>query len=182
MEGDTKMKRILLSLATVGALSALITGATFALFSDEAKNEGNTFAAGTVELGEVTTVDCNIGAENLAPGDEGSCDVKITYSGSLEAWIGVKYETHGALFQGAHPLQISLSGGTDVEINGFTVLGKVTDGENAEVTVSYKFPREADNSYRGAEGTVSLTFTAVQAKNNTKIDEDGNEVGPESWN
>lgn len=178
MEGDTKMKRILLSLATVGALSALITGASFALFTASTENENNTFTAGTVQLGEVTGFTCDVDADNLAPGDEGECTVSVTYSGSLDAWIGVEYLVEGELFEGEDPMQVSFDGGYDFE--GTYVLGKFADGEDATVTVKYVFPITAGDEYQGASGEIELSFKAVQARNNTKT-VDGKE-GPISWN
>ncbi|MEW8979224.1 MAG: TasA family protein [Symbiobacterium sp.] len=170
------MKKIALSLATVGALSALITGASFALFTAESDNVNNTLSAGTVELGEVTSFSCGVSTDNLAPGDSGSCTVSVTYVGSLEAFIGVEYEVDGELFDGDNPLAISLSGGN--EVDGHYVLGKFSDGQTATVTVNYQFPIEAGNEYQGAEGEIDLFFKAVQARNNTKPDGSG----PSSWN
>lgn len=172
------MKRILLSLATVGALSALITGATFALFTASTENENNTFTAGTVRLGEVTGFTCDVSTDNLAPGDSGECTVSVTYSGSLDAWIGVDYSVDGDLFAGRDPMLVSFDGGYDFE--GAYVLGKYSDGESATVTVEYHFPITAGNEYQGASGDIELSFKAVQARNNTKT-VDGKE-GPISWN
>lgn len=171
------MKKILMSLATVGALSALITGASFALFTAQTENINNTFSAGTVTLGNVALGSCDIGdPNNLAPGDSGSCTVNVTYSGSLEAFIGVQFSTEGALFEGSHPVTVSLSGGVG-DHNGYYLLGKYDDGETASVTADWSFPLAAGNEYQGASGTVNLKFVAVQARNNT--DADGK---PISWN
>jgi len=172
------MKKILMSLATVGALSALITGASFALFTAQTENQNNTFTAGTVRLGSVTGFTCGVNANNMAPGDSGSCTVKVTYTGSLEAWIGVDYEAEGDLFEGDNPMTISLSGGNGATVDGIYVLGKYSDGQEATVTVSYDFPAEAGNAYQEAEGEIELSFVAVQARNNTN--DAGN--GPISWN
>jgi len=175
------MKRILLSLATVGALSALITGATFALFTAQTENLNNTFSAGTVSLGNVALGACDIGdPDNLAPGDSGSCTVEVTYSGSLEAFIGVQFSTEGALFGGLHPVSVSLTGG-EGNHKGYYLLGKYDDGDKAEVTVDWSFPIDAGNDYQGASGTVNLKFVAVQARNNTETAPGGFEA-PISWN
>lgn len=167
------MKKILMSLATVGALSALITGASFALFTAQAENQNNTFTAGTVKLGEVTTFDCGIETDNLAPGDSGTCEVSVTYSGSLEAFIGVEHSASGALFKGSTPMTYTINGSGD---SGTILLGKAKDGDPTTATVAYTFPLEAGNSYQGKSGTISLKFKAVQVRNN---EEDGK---PKSWN
>lgn len=171
------MKKILVSLATVGALSALVTGASFALFTAEAVNENNTFSAGTVTFDNMTGFTCDINTDttNMAPGDSGTCNVSVTYSGSLDAWVGVSYEAVGDLFMGATPMTVAVNGTWD---GSFYVLGQMTDGDTATATITYNFPLAADNSYQGASGAIDLTFKAVQARNNTN----GTNDGPISWN
>ena len=44
------MKKILISLAVVGVVSAIVIGGTVAYFSDTETSEGNTFTAGTIDL------------------------------------------------------------------------------------------------------------------------------------
>ena len=44
------MKRILLSLLTIGVVSASVFGASKAFFSDTEKSIGNTFTAGTIDI------------------------------------------------------------------------------------------------------------------------------------
>lgn len=170
------MKKILMSLATVGALSALVTGASFALFTASTTNENNTFSAGTVTLGDVVPFSCGVSTDNMAPGDTGSCSVTVEYTGSLDAWIGVDFTTDGALFTGANPMQVTVPSGT--QVLGKYVLGEYSDGESASVTVDYEFPLAAGNEYQGAEGTIDLMFHAVQSKNNTN----GAGTGPNAWN
>ncbi|MEX0616599.1 MAG: TasA family protein [Candidatus Woykebacteria bacterium] len=43
-------RRIIASLATIGATSALLVGATFAFFTDQATSTGNTFTSGNADL------------------------------------------------------------------------------------------------------------------------------------
>lgn len=63
-------KRIFLGLTAILLVATMIGGATFALFTDEAKSVDNTFAAGTLDLkvdGEDTAV--TVSLDNMAPGD-----------------------------------------------------------------------------------------------------------------
>src|SRR3989344_6263725 len=48
--GITLNSRILLSAASIAAAAALVVGATFAFFSDEATSQDNTFSAGNADL------------------------------------------------------------------------------------------------------------------------------------
>lgn len=168
-------KRLLASVATTAALSALIAGATFALFTDTAENSGNTFTAGTVSLGELTPFTCDISdVDNLAPGDSGQCTVSVQYRGSLDAFVGVDVEASGALFEGDTPIVYQISA---PKVDGTYVLGEFSNGEDATVTIDWTFPLEAGNEYQGATGQIDLTFKAVQSRNNGS----GNGA-PNSWN
>jgi len=57
------MKKILLSLSVVAAVSAVVLGATTAFYSDTETSTGNTFTAGAIDLtvdNESYAIDCNI--------------------------------------------------------------------------------------------------------------------------
>ncbi|BAD40166.1 TasA family protein [Symbiobacterium thermophilum] len=168
------MKRILLSLATVGALSALVTGATFALFTASTENTNNTFTAGTVRFGKDFNASCDLSADNIAPGDSGSCSYTITYVGSLEAFVGVEHSVSGDLFSGDNPMTYTVNGKSD---SGTILLGKASNGDTVTADVQWSFPLAAGDEYEGKSGTISLTFKAVQVRNNE--DASGN---PISWN
>lgn len=169
-------KKVALSLATVSALSVLVTGASFALFTANTTNQNNTFSAGTVTLGQVTPFSCGVSTSNMAPGDSGSCTVSVSYTGSLDAWVGVDFTTSGALFGGANPMIVNF--GAYPQILGKYVLGEFTNGDPASVTVNYSFPLAAGNEYQGESGNINLSFHAVQSKNNTNAANNG----PNAWN
>ncbi|HLN63877.1 MAG TPA: TasA family protein [Symbiobacteriaceae bacterium] len=169
-------KRLALSLLTVGAVAGMVAGGTFALFSDTAENNSNTFTAGTVTLGEPAALACPIQAGGLAPGDDGSCTISVQYTGSLDAWVGFDYAGSGALFDGANP--ITIDNPSYVDNGGKQVVGKLPTNETANVTLNYHFPAAAGNEYQGAAGTITVNFYAVQARNNTNATNDG----PNSWN
>ena len=66
-------KRLVLaagSVATVGAVSALVVGATFGLFSSGTVTQTNTFTAAKVTLTKTATASCSI--STLVPGDKSS--------------------------------------------------------------------------------------------------------------
>lgn len=168
-------KRVALSLAAVSALSILVTGASFALFTAQTQNVNNTFSAGTVTLGSVTAFSCGVSTDNMAPGDNGSCDVSVTYTGSLDAWIGYTASGSGDLFSGSTPMSITYSGAQD---GSYYIIGKKSSGETATASIGYNFPLAAGNEYQGKNGAINLSFHAVQAKNNTKADNSG----PNAWN
>lgn len=84
-------KRILLSLASVAASSALVVGATFAYFSDSGTSNNNVFNSGTLDMKlsdiDQTDLDNVSGTWGLAsaPGDTFTGDLKIKNTGSVAA-------------------------------------------------------------------------------------------------
>ncbi|QQE74838.1 SipW-dependent-type signal peptide-containing protein [Brevibacillus composti] len=162
-----------MALASTALGAALIGGGTFALFSDTAANEGNTFTAGTLTIEDVTggaAFDYTVYFDNLAPGDSENEQLTIRNTGSLDAWVAIDTDnttTTGALFEGDTPLTLTL--------DGDTVL--IPAGGEATFDVSYNFPLEAGNEYQEATGTASIAIKAVQARNNTNAAGDG----PTAW-
>lgn len=174
-------KRLSMSLLAVGAVSLMVTAGSFALFSASSTNQNNVFTAGTVTLGAPTSFTCSVHAGGLAPGDTGACNVGITYTGSLEAWLGVDVSTSGVLFGGANPMTVTdvKDGATSLSTLGGTyIIGKRNTGDSAAVSVEYSFPLAAGNEYQGQSGAIDLMFHAVQARNNTN----GSNTGPNAWN
>lgn len=144
--------------------ASLIAGGSLALFTADAKNEGNTFATGGVSIEDTTQVTHQF--SNLAPGDNGTFKVKIKNTDSLDAWVQVDgYEESGVLFDGDHPIEIADN----------TEVVELEPGQSHEFTFSYAFPREAGDSYQGKEGSLTINFEAVQVKNNN------NGTGPNNW-
>ncbi|MFZ5643574.1 MAG: TasA family protein [Bacillota bacterium] len=174
------IKRMSISLMTVALIAMLVSGATFALFTASTTNTDNTFTAGTVTLG--TPALSFITLDNIAPGDSGTVGTyAITYSGSLDAWIGLTTSTSGDLFGGLTPLTVTI---TDNNSNTYLanqadqVVGQVTNNTTTTFTVNYAMPLAANNDYQGDSGTLSMSVKAVQARNNTNT----SGTGPISWN
>lgn len=91
MGGKTNnyMKKILISLAIIGAVSAIVAGGTIAYFSDTETSTGNTFTAGTLDLklnaGDANVVMFNV--SNLVPGQSGGAEVTLNNAGSINGYI-----------------------------------------------------------------------------------------------
>jgi|SRR5690606_14191128 len=152
--------------------AALIGGGSYALFTAEAVNSGNTFTTGGVTIEDVTggpAIEATLYYANLAPGDSEEYTVTIKNTDTLDAWVKVSdYTKTGALFEGATPLVIPAN----------TQEIYIPAGEERTFDFSYNFPLAADNTYQGAQGELTIHFQAVQAKNNTKSDNSG----PINWN
>lgn len=99
MRLPTWTRRLVLAVAALGASSAVVGAASFALFTSTATQETDTFAAGTVIIG-TTGFTCTIppleagdstqgypdtlGAQNYPP-----CVYQVQYTGSLPAWVAL---------------------------------------------------------------------------------------------
>jgi len=147
--------RVLISVLAIALAIALVGGATAALFSSTTESGENSFQAGTlvVEVGE--EIYEAEGALNMAPGTciEGS--FMVENDGTLPLQFTVTPNPSGDLFGGTTPAVVSI-----IE-NGSGVL---QPGEN--LTVSYRvcLPREADDTYQGATGTLSFTVDGNQVE------------------
>ncbi|CCQ96160.1 putative Spore coat protein [[Clostridium] ultunense Esp] len=164
-------KKLGYALATTALGAMIVAGGTFALFTSEASNEGNTFTAGTVVIQDHTDgaiFDVTQFYDNLAPGDHESATITVSNSGTLDAWVKLdNADVSGALFEGNHPLVLTLDNSVK----------RIPAGGSATFTVGYSFPLEAGNEYQGATGEATIHVKAVQARNNTN---EGN-TGPISW-
>ena len=81
-------RRLGLTALAVGTAGAVLAATSFALFTSGASSQTDAFASGTVVIGTISTpLDCTI--QNIEPGDSGTCTYKLTYSGSLNAWVGL---------------------------------------------------------------------------------------------
>lgn len=84
-------KRIILSGLSIMASLAIMGGATFAFFSDQASSTGNTFGAGSLDLqiddsNEPTPVDnvtATFNMPSIAPGDKSSQEISFHNNGTV---------------------------------------------------------------------------------------------------
>jgi spore coat-associated protein N len=160
-------KRLAGAALAAGIGVAAISGGTFALFTANASNTGNTFSAGTVKIADVTdgaAFSSTTFFSNLAPGDNETATLTIENTGSLNAWVKIDTTTEsGALFGGSHPL--------DITFPAEEVL--IPAGGSYTFNVGYSFPIDAGNEYQDADGEVTFNIKAVQSRNNGDVDNDG---------
>ena len=113
------VKRLLIAVsyaASLAAVAALITGATYGLFSATSPAQSSSFTAGTVTQSNVLTGGCAV--SNMLPtGTPQSCGtMKATYAGNVPGYLAldVLIETQAGsggtkLFNGANDLQVAIS-------------------------------------------------------------------------
>jgi spore coat-associated protein N len=172
-------KQLAGAVLAAGVGIAAISGGTFALFTANASNSGNTFTAGTITIADATggaafATSQHIG--NLAPGDSDSKTLTINNTGSLHAWVKIDSATKtGDLFGGANPVSVTYD----------TAPVLIPAGGSYTFNVGYSFPLAAGNEYQGDTGSVTFNVVAVQSKNNGDVNNNGvvdTGDAPVSWN
>lgn len=145
----------------VGVL--MIGGATVAWFTSEAENTGNSFAAGTLEV----SLDKPDGTKyfeirNIAPGDGGSAEITVINTGSLELRYDFAFEKSGLLFEGTHPLNVSIENGNRKMVVLPSNDQVLAAGEKEIFTIAWEIPEDADNTYQGQAGILGIVVDAEQ--------------------
>lgn len=115
MSGDRNRRRstgrkILLSVLAVGVVAAAAGVGTFAAFSSSTQNGPNSFAAGTVTIGDDDgTTGTVLSLTAAKPGDTATGCIKVSYTGSLAANVHLYGSVSGAL---APYLNLTVTRGT----------------------------------------------------------------------
>ncbi len=81
----TKTRKILLSLAVVGAVASLASLGAFSAFTSQTENPGNRVTAGTVTIADNDAGAALYSMTAAKPGDSTTSCIQVTYSGSLAA-------------------------------------------------------------------------------------------------
>lgn len=150
-------RKLTTSLMTMGLVSALVGGATFAIFTDASTNANNTFKAGTVNVEAGAQNYGAIAIDNMAPGDTIDGSFVVQNVGSLELRFDTSANATGDLFSGANGAIVTITNPTDVVVGA---------GGSATVNYTVSLPLAADNTYQDVSGNLSFTVDAEQTKNN----------------
>jgi predicted ribosomally synthesized peptide with SipW-like signal peptide len=121
------MKRsILLSLMVIGAVAALITAATSAVFSDEVTSTGNTFTSGTLIInidGQHPTESGQLTFSDMTPGDYKVQKVHVSNPGTLQLRYAVTGATSPSDLNGALVMAVATAGTCTVGGTGTGAIG-----------------------------------------------------------
>jgi hypothetical protein len=80
-----KTRKFLLSALVVAVLGSIAGFGVFAAFSQTTVNSGNSFAAGTVTIGDNDAGSALYSVSNRKPGDSVTSCIRVTYSGTLNS-------------------------------------------------------------------------------------------------
>lgn len=160
-------KKVVTSIATIGLVGALVGGATLAMFTDT-ESTAASFTAGKVDLGLCPETKLAEPVNCMAPGDSKVYNVTLSNQACLDLWWKVDVDLNGALASGNTPLTAGLYEDIDctIPVNEGQAYSLAANTPNKILYVKVALPKEADNSYSLDTANLSLTFDAVQKKNN----------------
>lgn len=154
-------KRLMVSIMMIALVAALVGGATFALFTDTAVNENNTFAAGTVDINTNPNPVFNV--PNMAPGDVVTGTVNVVNAGTLDLKYNFVNAFGGDLAPVLSIVSIKDAAGADVDPAAFRPMAS---GTSEPLSITVKMDLAAGNWYQAKTGTLTMTFNAEQLANN----------------
>lgn len=110
----SKVKKILLSVASLALIAVMVMVGTVAYLQDESKEVENTFKPNSVEVELTESVDHD--KFNIVPGTSETKDPKVTVTATLPAWVYVKItdETEGLVSYDIEDGWTQLDGYSDV--------------------------------------------------------------------
>jgi hypothetical protein len=178
--------KFLISLTTILVATALMAGATLALFTSETTVQGNTLGVGSLELTIDNPEAKNFAIDNIYPGKEfAMMDVDIHNSGSLPYYLkAVITETDsekgpggGNLAEVVNIAAVLMSGDSETEYNLSleSVLENdliwkkgseyliIEPGQTASFQLNGQFDLAAGNEYQESTWEGLVTFSAVQS-------------------
>ena len=102
-------RKILLSILAVGIVATAAGIGTFAAFSSQTQNGGNSFSAGTVVLTDDDASGTLLTLSTAKPGDTATGCIKVSYTGTLAAVVHLYGSVSGSL---APYLNLTVTRGT----------------------------------------------------------------------
>lgn len=119
-----RKRKLLLTLLIVGATGSLAVFGTFSAFSATTENTGNSFAAGSVVLGDNDAGAAMYSVTNAAPNVDTVKCIQVSYTGSLDA--DVKLYTASTINASASSINLTVEKGTSSGSTGFPDCGTFT--------------------------------------------------------
>ena len=174
------MKAILYSLMVVALVGGMVGGGLFAYFSDTETSTGNTFQAGTIEIGLTPgAVVYPGGAADAKPCETATETDVVTNSGrnelKLYKWVKIVSDSTPPLAAVTlYDLSYSIDGGTSVVLDDGTTnhvddiagawmfICNLPSASSVEIVQSFHIEADAGNEYQDGLITLNKGFYAIQ--------------------
>ena len=180
-------KKLGLGVASMALGAALVGGGTFAYFNDTEASNGNTFAAGTIDLKPELSSGSYFNITNMKPGDTfntGSQNLKN--AGTLDGDLVIRLDTNndggsdGSDFRTQLHVTSFKVGGTELDLTSLEGddgiltmaeldeqeidLGELKAGSNTSIQVKGEFHESGSpqNEYQGDSASVDFEFELKQ--------------------
>jgi predicted ribosomally synthesized peptide with SipW-like signal peptide len=121
------MRRLTRSLLVLALMAGGIAYGTYAAFSSVTSNSEDSFAAGTVAIGDNDAGAAMVSLSNALPGDSTTGCIKVTYTGSLAATVRLYATVTGGL---APYLTLTVTRGTQTSPSFPSCTGFTADATN----------------------------------------------------
>jgi hypothetical protein len=108
--GGSRPRKILLTLAIIGAVGAAAGVGSYSAYTATTANAGNTFAAGSVAVEDNDSDAAMLALANAKPGDSDTSCIRVRYTGSLASTVRLYATPSGTLPQ---YLTLTVTRGTD---------------------------------------------------------------------
>ncbi|HEX8067981.1 MAG TPA: TasA family protein [Thermoleophilaceae bacterium] len=106
----TTARKVILSLLVLGLTGVAVGAVTWSAFYGTTQSSGNSFAAGTIAIGDNDAGSALLTLSNARPGDSSTRCIKVSYTGSLAASVRMYAATSGTL---ASHVDLVVTRGTD---------------------------------------------------------------------
>lgn len=161
-----RSRKLLLTVAAVGATSAVAGLGVFAAFTAQVTNNGNSIASGTVNLTEGSGGVAYYAVSNRGPGSSTVSCTRVTYTGTLPSTIKLYKPTavtNGAAFN----IRIERGSGLNPAVNafpsctGFTAAADVYNGTLGAFPTTFAAAPDARGSAWAQGDFVDYRITAT---------------------
>jgi len=163
-------KRVLVSLLVIGVVVVGVAGATYAIFTDQAQSDIQTFSAGDVDINVGGAEDdflttfheapISMGT-GWAPGDSNSQQITINNAGSLDViyTVYMDYDYNPGDIWRCDP------NGYNLHVWADNDTGVIPSSQSQQVTLHAEMPLAAGNACQNTTGDLIVTVHAVQQRN-----------------
>jgi spore coat-associated protein N len=178
-------KKLAMGTASLAIGAALVGGGTFAYFNDVEESNGNTFAAGTIDLAPDLNGTALFNLQNQKPGDPFNGTYTVNNAGSLaigKVKLTTSYTAAGGADSSDLATQLKITsltfGGQSVDLSAYgsevmlselqnatlTLPGGIPVGGTADLAVVGEFVNTgvAQNEYQGDSVSIDLSLEALQ--------------------
>ena len=160
-------KKILFSLMTLVLVVGMAGAGAFAYFSDTETSTGNTFTAGTLDIGimkgPMSFADKAI-VENMKPGDTVTFIFKVSNGGTLPLNYWISTEVTGDIIKPGvnDPFVSAINVGVAGAMGTYSAPESLLPGAFEFVHITVELPYNAGNYYQGKTGELTVTYYAEQ--------------------